>query len=176
MPARRFALAALAVILLILGGGVGAGIARGGWQATPKLALDLEGGTQVILTASSLDGRPIDAATMEQARQIMSDRVNAIGVAETEISIQGGKNIVVDVPGRLDEKTSEALRRTAASTASIASPRTASFRRPPVSISDRPSFITSPSPISRAISAQVSPRTSALRRGASCPSVAPRSW
>src|SRR5699024_5994602 len=49
MPARRIALAALAVLILLLGGGIGAGVWKGGWQPAPKLALDLEGGTQIIL-------------------------------------------------------------------------------------------------------------------------------
>ena len=114
MPARRIALAALAVLILLLGGGIGAGVWKGDWQPAPKLALDLEGGTQIILQAQSRDGSAIDADAMEQARQIMSQRVNAMGVAETEITVQGGTNIVIDVPGQLDQATSEAVRQTAA--------------------------------------------------------------
>ncbi|MDN5820818.1 MAG: protein translocase subunit SecD [Brachybacterium sp.] len=114
MPARRIALAALAVLILLLGGGVGAGIWKGGWEPAPKLALDLEGGTQIILQAQSRDGSEIDADAMEQARQIMSQRVNAMGVSETEITVQGGTNIIIDVPGQLDQETSEAIRQTAA--------------------------------------------------------------
>ncbi|MDO5661171.1 MAG: protein translocase subunit SecD [Brachybacterium sp.] len=114
MPARRIALATLAVLMLLLGGGVTAGVQAGGWGLGPKLALDLEGGTQVILQAQTRDGSEIDADAMEQARQIMSQRINAMGVAETEISVQGGTNIVVDVPGEMDQATSDALRRTAA--------------------------------------------------------------
>ncbi len=114
MPARRVALGALAILIILLGSVVGIGVARGGWQAAPTLALDLEGGTQVILQAKSRDGKPVDQESMEQARQIMAQRINAMGVAETEISIQGGSNIVVDVPGKLDPATSQALRQTAA--------------------------------------------------------------
>ncbi|WP_394214764.1 protein translocase subunit SecD [Brachybacterium vulturis] len=113
MPARRIALAALAVLILLLGGGVGAGIWKGDWHPAPKLALDLEGGTQIILQAQSRDGAEIDDAAMEQARQIMSQRINAMGVAETEITVQGGTNIVIDVPGQIDQETSEAIRQTA---------------------------------------------------------------
>ncbi|GAA4528094.1 protein translocase subunit SecD [Brachybacterium paraconglomeratum] len=113
MPARRIALAALAVLILLLGGGIGAGVWKGDWQPAPKLALDLEGGTQIILQAQSRDGSAIDATAMEQARQIMSQRVNAMGVAETEITVQGGTNIIIDVPGQLDQATSEAVRQTA---------------------------------------------------------------
>src|SRR5699024_8303822 len=114
MPARRIALAALAVLILLLGGGIGAGVSKGGWEPAPKLALDLEGGTQIILQAQSRDGSAIDSAAMEQARQIMSQRINAMGVAETEITVQGGTNIVIDVPGQLDQATSQAIRQTAA--------------------------------------------------------------
>src|SRR5699024_4804816 len=114
MPARRIALAALAVLILLLGGGIGAGVSKGGWEPAPKLALDLEGGTQISLQAQSRDGSAIDSAAMEQARQIMSQRINAMGVAETEITVQGGTNIVIDVPGQLDQATSQAIRQTAA--------------------------------------------------------------
>ncbi|GAB4096350.1 protein translocase subunit SecD [Brachybacterium horti] len=114
MPVRRIALTALAVLILLLGGGIGAGVQWGGWNAAPKLALDLEGGTQIILQAQTTDGSTIDRDAMEQARQIISQRVNAMGVAETEISVQGGTNIVIDVPGTLDQATSDALRQTAA--------------------------------------------------------------
>lgn len=113
MSARRIPLMVLAVLILLLGGGIGAGVWKGGWSPTPQLALDLEGGTQVILQAQTTDGSTIDRESMEQARQIISQRVNALGVSETEISIQGGTNIVVDIPGTLDQETSEALRQTA---------------------------------------------------------------
>ncbi|WP_193106382.1 protein translocase subunit SecD [Brachybacterium sp. FME24] len=113
MPARRIALAALAVLILLMGGGIGAGVWKGGWEPAPKLALDLEGGTQIILQTESRDGAAVDSTAMEQARQIISQRINAMGVAETEISIQGGTNIVIDVPGQLDQETSEAIRQTA---------------------------------------------------------------
>ncbi|MGP5384928.1 protein translocase subunit SecD [Brachybacterium tyrofermentans] len=113
MPARRIALMALAVLILLLGGGIGAGVWKGGWQPAPKLALDLEGGTQIILQTQSRDGAEVDDTAMEQARQIISQRVNAMGVSETEISVQGGTNIVIDVPGTLDHETSEAIRQTA---------------------------------------------------------------
>ena len=113
MPARRIALSALTVLILVLGGILGFGVANNGWKAAPKLALDLEGGTQVILQAKSHNGETITSEQMEQARQIISQRVNAMGVAETEITVQGGTNIVVNVPGKIDEATSEALRRTA---------------------------------------------------------------
>src|SRR5699024_3897468 len=57
---------------------------------------------------------PIDADAVEQARQIMSQRVNAVGVAETELTVQGGASIVIDVPGQLGQEAAQAIRQTAA--------------------------------------------------------------
>lgn len=113
MPARRLALTCLALILLALGSVIGLGVTKYSWDPVPKLALDLEGGTQVILQAKPRNGGAVSSEQMEQARQIMSQRINALGVAETEISVQGGSNIVVNVPGKIDEDTSNALKRTA---------------------------------------------------------------
>ncbi|MGQ4506835.1 protein translocase subunit SecD [Dermabacteraceae bacterium P13115] len=103
----------LLAVIAILAGGIGYGVVAKGWQPTPKLALDLEGGTQVILNAATPDGSPVTQEQLERASAIMGQRVNALGVAETEITVQGGNNIVVDVPGTLDASTSEALKRTA---------------------------------------------------------------
>ncbi|MDK7742845.1 protein translocase subunit SecD [Helcobacillus massiliensis] len=113
MPVRSIALSAFAVLLILVCGGLGLAVATQGWQAQPKYALDLEGGTQVILKARSNTGEPISSEQMNQARNIIAQRVNAMGVAETEISVQGGTNIMVSVPGSIDQKTSDALRRTA---------------------------------------------------------------
>jgi preprotein translocase subunit SecD len=66
---------------------------------TPKLGLDLEGGAQVILKADAAGKAPSKAA-MNQARQIISDRVNGLGVSSAEVAIQGGDRIVVSVPGK----------------------------------------------------------------------------
>ncbi|WP_084252638.1 protein translocase subunit SecD [Devriesea agamarum] len=109
----RSALVLLLVILILLGGGIAAAVKWGTWQATPKLALDLEGGTQVILSASTPDGSPVKQDQLNRAIQIMGQRVNGLGVAETQITAQGGNNIVVDIPGSLDQQTADALRRTA---------------------------------------------------------------
>jgi len=67
---------------------------------TPKLGLDLEGGAQVILKANSPDGKPPSKSAMNQARDIITNRVNGLGVSSAEVVIQGGDRIIVSIPGK----------------------------------------------------------------------------
>ncbi|MFT4260129.1 protein translocase subunit SecD [Microbacterium sp.] len=71
----------------------------------PELALDLQGGTQIILEAQSADGAAPSQEQLDQAAAIIRQRVDASGVAEADITTEGGKNIVVQIPGRADEET-----------------------------------------------------------------------
>jgi preprotein translocase subunit SecD len=70
----------------------------GGGQPTPKLGIDLKGGTRVTLTARTLDGQPPSRESLDQARQIIEQRVNGIGVGGTEV-ILDGINLIITVPG-----------------------------------------------------------------------------
>jgi preprotein translocase subunit SecD len=70
-----------------------------GSSPTPKLGLDLEGGTQVTLQAQTTDNRPPSSAALDQARQIIERRVNGLGVAEAEVVTQSPDRIVISVPG-----------------------------------------------------------------------------
>src|SRR5689334_485187 len=69
----------------------------------PHLGLDLVGGTRVTLQARTSDGSKIDPAKLEEARQIIEDRVNGKGVAEAEVVTDGADNIVISVPGKNDD-------------------------------------------------------------------------
>jgi preprotein translocase subunit SecD len=66
---------------------------------TPRLGLDLRGGTSITLSATTPDGSDPTAESMLQAVDIVRARVNGSGVAEAEITTQGSTNIVVQVPG-----------------------------------------------------------------------------
>jgi preprotein translocase subunit SecD len=66
---------------------------------TPRLGLDLRGGTSVTLSATTPDGSDPTPESMRQALDIIRSRVNGSGVAEAEITTQGATNIVVQVPG-----------------------------------------------------------------------------
>jgi preprotein translocase subunit SecD len=72
---------------------------------TPKLALDLQGGTQVILSPLLLDGDAVTAEQLDQAVSIIRQRVDASGVSEAQVVTQGDRNIIVSIPGVPDENT-----------------------------------------------------------------------
>lgn len=71
----------------------------------PELALDLQGGTQIILEANTPDGSQPTPEQMDQAASIIRQRVDASGVGEADITTQAGNQIVVQVPGQADEET-----------------------------------------------------------------------
>ncbi|HWL77521.1 protein translocase subunit SecD [Microbacterium sp.] len=72
---------------------------------TPELALDLQGGTQIVLQAQSVDGAAPTTEQMDQAATIIRQRVDASGVGEADIATQAGNQIVVQIPGEADEET-----------------------------------------------------------------------
>ena len=104
------------LLLLILAVGFGAlafGSATKRTAMTPGLALDLEGGTQIILTPTTTDGSEITDEDVNQAIEVIRQRVDASGVAEAQISRQGGQNIVVALPGTPSEATLDLVRKAA---------------------------------------------------------------
>ncbi|MBE1574409.1 protein translocase subunit SecD [Amycolatopsis roodepoortensis] len=70
----------------------------GSGKPTPKLGIDLQGGTRVTLTARNPDGGDPPRESLEQARSIIERRVNGIGVSGTEVVLDGS-NVVITVPG-----------------------------------------------------------------------------
>jgi len=72
---------------------------------TPALALDLQGGTQIVLEAQTEDGADPTPEQMQQAVTIIRQRVDASGVGEAEVTTQAGNQIVVQIPGQADEET-----------------------------------------------------------------------
>jgi len=107
---------ALAWLLIIIAGLTGInvyGVLNDGWTWTPKLALDLEGGTQVILSPQLEDGVDVTSEQLAQAVSIIRQRIDASGVAEAEITTQGNENVVVAVPGPIDDETRERIQSSA---------------------------------------------------------------
>ena len=80
---------------------------------SPELALDLQGGTQIVLQAETEDGAAPSSEQMDQAASIIRQRVDASGVSEADITTEGGQNIVVQIPGMADAAQRERITSTA---------------------------------------------------------------
>ncbi|MCW3494534.1 protein translocase subunit SecD [Microbacterium sp. SSM24] len=100
------ALTGLLVITALLAGINALGVyvfQQSSW--TPALALDLQGGTQIVLEAQTEDGTAPSEEQMNQAVTIIRQRVDASGVGEADVTTQAGNQIVVQIPGQADEET-----------------------------------------------------------------------
>jgi protein-export membrane protein SecD len=64
-----------------------------------RLGLDLQGGLQVLLAADVPADQPIESGSMETARRIVENRVNALGLTEPVVQAQGERRIIVELPG-----------------------------------------------------------------------------
>ncbi|KAB2341141.1 protein translocase subunit SecD [Actinomadura rudentiformis] len=82
-------------------------------RSTPKLGLDLAGGTTVTLTAKTEAGKNPPASQMDQAVKIITQRVNGLGVSDAEVNKQGSNNIVVSVPGEGQQQVVDTIGKTA---------------------------------------------------------------
>lgn len=98
-------------LAMLLGGGSMFG--KASWA--PKLGLDLEGGTQMILApkVEGGNGSGINADQLNQAVSIIRQRVDGTGVAEAEISTQSGRNVVVSLPGTPSTETRDLIKASA---------------------------------------------------------------
>ena len=107
-PVKK-ALRSLTWLLIIVAGlaglnGYAAIFAGGSW--VPKLALDLEGGRQIILAPQVANGAANPTPEqLNQAVSIIRQRIDASGVSEAEINTQGSSNVVVSIPGKSDQAT-----------------------------------------------------------------------
>ncbi|MBV2354473.1 protein translocase subunit SecD [Streptomyces sp. J2-1] len=92
-PGRSLALILIAIVAL-----TGGMFASG--HTTPRLGIDLAGGTSITLQAQNEPGQPnaINKTNMDTAVEIMNRRVNGLGVSEAEVQTQGTSNIVVNIP------------------------------------------------------------------------------
>jgi preprotein translocase subunit SecD len=88
----------LIIVLAIAWGGLAAVTSAG---FTPRLGLDLQGGTSVVLTTSE----DTDPELLQVATEIMTRRIEDFGaVQEPDIAISGDDTVVVQLPGVEDEE------------------------------------------------------------------------
>ena len=132
-----------------------------GERHTPKLGLDLRGGTQVILSPSVAAGETLTQDQLNQTVAIIRQRVDGFGVAESEVTIQGtgnGAKIIVTIPGETSRTVVDQLKSTAqlnfrpvlaidfGSPQPSASPTPSDTASPSASTSASPSPTPEPSP------------------------------
>ncbi|MCF3140391.1 MULTISPECIES: protein translocase subunit SecD [Micrococcaceae] len=103
----------LGAIFVVLTAVLGGGVLTGHASWAPKLALDLEGGTQMILAPRVEGSGEINEEQLNQAVAIIRQRVDGSGVAEAEISTQSGRNVVVSLPGTPSKETRDLIQASA---------------------------------------------------------------
>lgn len=79
----------------------------------PELALDLQGGTSIILAPSVADGKTVTAEQLSQAVSIIRQRVDSTGVSESTVTTSGDKNIIVEIPGTPSDSTLQLIKSSA---------------------------------------------------------------
>lgn len=106
-------LIALGVVIAAIFGGLGAASIWGNPKAdwTPELGLDLAGGRQIIIEPRATDGGSISGEAVDQAIDIIRNRVDSQGVSEAEVSAMGSTNIAVSIPGNPTAAQMESLSR-----------------------------------------------------------------
>ena len=114
MKSARRSLILLLALIVGLTGLITLGVYRSDATWTPKLALDLQGGTQILLAANQNDGKAVTGEQLDQAVSILRQRVNASGVSEAEITTQGSNHISVAIPGKVDDATLQRIQASAA--------------------------------------------------------------
>ena len=87
----------LIVLAVIVVGLISLMAVSGTWK--PKLGLDLQGGTTITLTAENTTGTgAVDPTSLQLAKTIIQNRVDSLGVGESEVVTAGDKQIIVTVP------------------------------------------------------------------------------
>ena len=110
-PERSLALLALALVVLIA-------LAFLQSATAVRLGLDLRGGTSVTLQPRIAPGESgkVTNEAIDQAVSIIRQRVNSLGVAESEVAAQGSgtnRQIVISVPGDTGRRVVELVGQTA---------------------------------------------------------------
>lgn len=113
-PARK-KLAWMLALLVTCAGLIGLGVSTNqpGASFTPELALDLQGGTSIILSPTVAEGETVSTEQLNQAVGIIRQRVDSTGVSESTITTSGNANIVVEIPGTPSETTLQLIKSSA---------------------------------------------------------------
>ncbi len=99
---RRKVFAVLVVLLLVFSWivsifGLGSNFGNLGKQL--KYGLDINGGVYVLLEADTPETGTELTAIMNQTKSVLENRVNAMGISEAQVSIEGTNRLRVEMPG-----------------------------------------------------------------------------
>lgn len=94
----------IALIALVAYSGV-YGLKIGNWEVLPfesviTKGLDLQGGVSVL--EEIVSDEKVSKEVIERTKELISIRVNKVGVAETSVTTEGDNKIRVDIPGKFD--------------------------------------------------------------------------
>lgn len=89
----------VAVIVLIIGVFVGF---IGQLAGSLKQGLDLQGGTHIVLEAEDSENGVVNDDAVERVIQILSRRINEMGLTEPIVQREGARRIIIELPGVKD--------------------------------------------------------------------------
>lgn len=147
---KRSATRSLSVLIVLIVGLLALvfGLAQWGHgQYSPRLGLDLEGGTEIVLEPVLVGGQTVTPGQINQAVDIIRQRIDANGVAEAEISTLGGRNIDIAIPGTPTPEQLDAIRK----------PSQLRFRAVFVETGNTPTTAPAPTPTPAATGTSTSP-------------------
>jgi preprotein translocase subunit SecD len=98
------------VVVFFVGLAIAFGLVALAGSWTPRLGLDLQGGTRISLVAS---GDDVTQESLQEAASIIDSRVNGSGVSEAEVTTQGERTVVVEIPGETRPELEETVKRQA---------------------------------------------------------------
>ncbi len=114
MGSRRNNLIVLGLVVVLIGISAYLIFFRQPVSEATQLGLDLEGGVSVQLEGYQTDGSQVTREEMDQAVEVIRERVDSLGVTEPEIQVQGQNQVVVNIPGITDDQRAvEVIGRTA---------------------------------------------------------------
>src|SRR5919202_6296747 len=114
MTSRRNNLVILSLVVLLIGVAIYYIFVRQPVMEATQLGLDLKGGVSASLQGYHTDGSEVTRDELDQAGQVIRQRVDSLGVTEPEIQLQGQDQVLVNLPGITDtDRAGEVIGRTA---------------------------------------------------------------
>ncbi|MGH3144543.1 MAG: hypothetical protein ACRDTR_01950, partial [Rubrobacter sp.] len=99
MGSRRNNLIVLGLVVVLLAAAAYLIFLRQPVTESTQLGLDLQGGVSAQLEGSQTGGGRVTRNEMEQAADLIRQRIDRLGVAEPDVRVQSDDQVVVQIPG-----------------------------------------------------------------------------